>query len=37
VDGNAVHLPRSKAATQSDRPNPVLQRVLDTVANNSAG
>jgi hypothetical protein len=37
VDGNAVHLPRSKAATQADRPNPVLQRVLDTVANNSAG
>ncbi len=37
VDGNAVHLPRSKAATKADRPNPVLQRVLDTVANNSAG
>jgi hypothetical protein len=30
IDGNAVHLPKSKAG--GDRVNPLLQRALDTVA-----
>jgi TAP-like protein len=36
VDGYSVHLPRSRSA-EADRPNPVLQRVLDDVANSSLG